>query len=300
MPDNDLLEQYGRKLMEIDEKVVGLVGLVRFPRAPDIPIRHAAVLMSYLTFMFEIAERSDMYTPAWGVTANILFRRTNIRFDLIYAKTGGGEDVDYALRVAEASGGGTLLPVPEARVVHPFWPGSVFILASHFYNWSIGDGALFKRFPQHCYWSFPNLPETIIISLPVCLLTQIGFWDYFQFIMHCFVADFLVDIIFGDYNHRISVVQGIGKDQVAMKRSHLFYFIAHILANLYVVGLECGRLRGHIGRLDAQYGVFRRFDWHIGRLVDAPTSFRKREAQKFFLFVAIFIRLVRKAGGIGE
>ena len=149
VPDSDLLEQYGSKLIEIDEKVVGLVGLVRFPRAPDIPLRHAAVLMSYLTFMFEIAERDDMYSPAWGVTANILFRRTNIRFDLIYSKTGGGEDVDYALRVAKASGGGTFLSVPEARVVHPFWPGSVLTLASHFYNWAIGDGALFKRFPQH-------------------------------------------------------------------------------------------------------------------------------------------------------
>ena len=295
VPDSDLLEQYGSKLIEIDEKVVGLVGLVRFPRAPDIPLRHAAVLMSYLTFMFEIAERDDMYSPAWGVTANILFRRTNIRFDLIYSKTGGGEDVDYALRVAKASGGGTFLSVPEARVVHPFWPGSVLTLASHFYNWAIGDGALFKRFPQHCYWSFPNLPETILLSLPACVLTKIGVWDFLQFIIRSFVADFIVDLIFGDYKHRISVVQGIGKDQVTTKRSGLFYFVAHVLANVYVVGLECGRLRGHIGRLDVRYGVFRRFDWHIGRLVDAPSNFRKREAQKFCLFVAIFIHLAKKS-----
>ncbi|KAL3827156.1 hypothetical protein ACHAXA_006711 [Cyclostephanos tholiformis] len=294
VPDDDLLEQYGRKLMEIDETVVGLVGLVRFPRSPDIPLRHAAVLMSNLTYMFEIAERSEMHNPAWGVTANILFRRTNVRFDLIYAKTGGGEDVDYALRVTEASGGGTLLSVPQARVVHPFWPGSIFTLASHFYNWSIGDGALFKRFPQHCYWSFPNLPETILLTLLARMLVGIGLWDYLQFIIHSFVADFLVDLIFGDYKHRISVVHGIGKDQATTKRSHFFYLVAHVLANLYVVGLECGRLRGHIGRLDIRYGVFRRFDWHIGRLDGAPSNFRKREAQKFCLFVAFFIHLVRK------
>lgn len=71
MPDDDLLEQYGSKLMEIDDTVVGLVGLVRFPRSPNIPLHHAAVLMSYLTYMFEIAERSDMHSPAWGVTSNI-------------------------------------------------------------------------------------------------------------------------------------------------------------------------------------------------------------------------------------
>ena len=44
---------------------------------------------------------------------------------------GGGEDVDFALRVADASNGGKLIKVPEACVVHPFWPGRVFELMSH-------------------------------------------------------------------------------------------------------------------------------------------------------------------------
>ena len=33
---------------------------------------------------------------------------------------GGGEDVDFALRVAAASNGGKLIKVLEACVVHPF------------------------------------------------------------------------------------------------------------------------------------------------------------------------------------
>ena len=297
IPDDDLLEQYGKKLKDIDESVVGLVGLVRFPRTPDMPLRHAAVLMSYLTFMFEIAERSDtMYNPAWGVTANILFRRTPVRFDLAYAKTGGGEDVDYALRVTEACGGGSLLAIPEARVVHPFWPGSTFVLSSHFYNWAIGDGALFKKFPEYCYWSFPNLPETLVASLPVCLWAQIGPLHYLVFILRSIAADFIVDFIFGNYRHRISIVQGIGKDKVATRRSHFFYFFAHILANLYIIGLECGRLRGHVGRLDVSHGVCRRFDWHIGRLENAPKNFRSMEAKKFALFIAILTHIMSEVG----
>lgn len=289
IPDEDLLEQYGKKLSQIDDTVAGLVGLVRFPRTPDMPLRHAAVLMSYLTFMFEIAEQeNNMYTPAWGVTANILFRRTHIRFDPIYAKTGGGEDVDYSLRVTEACNGGRLLAVPEARVVHPFWPGSVFTLASHFHNWAIGDGALFQRFPEHTYWSFPNLPETILITLPLCCLwLEMNYWQYFQFILFSIAADFVVDLVCDDYQHRISMVQGIGKDRVTEKRSNLFYFFAHILANLFILGLECGRLRGHIVRCNFAHGPFRRFDWHIGRLPNAPNIFRKREARKFCFFVAI-------------
>ncbi|KAL7553671.1 hypothetical protein ACHAWF_016979 [Thalassiosira exigua] len=285
IPDHDLLEKYGGKVKEIDESVTGLVGLVRFPRAPDLPLRHAVKC--------------------------ILFRRTHVRFDLAYAKTGGGEDVDYSLRVTEACGGGTLLAVPEARVVHPFWPGGVMSLCAHFHNWAIettlvalpicfrtqlalryylqfilGDGTLFKRFPEHRYWSFPNLAETVLVALPLFVCTQIGLWGYLQFILRCLVGDFLVDFFLGDYNHRVAVVQGMGKDRITTRRSHLFYFLAHTLANFYVVVLECGRLRGHIRRLDLAHGLFRRFDWHIGRLDNATSEFRKREAQKFCIFMA--------------
>jgi hypothetical protein len=247
--------------------------------------------MSYLTFMFEIAERDLYANPAWGVTANILFRRTHIRFDLAYAKTGGGEDVDYALRVTEACGGGRLLAVPEARVTHPFWPGSALTLSSHFYSWAIGDGALFKRFPEHRYWSFPNLSETLLIALvPFCL--WIGAWEYLQLVVCSLAADCFIDLVCGDWNHRIGVVHGIGEGRTANHRGFSFYLLAHILANLYVFALECGRLRGHIGRLDMVYGVFRRFDWHIGRLPNSRRNFRTREAQKFGMFVAVVVRFV--------
>ncbi|KAL3925483.1 MAG: hypothetical protein SGILL_000375 [Bacillariaceae sp.] len=291
-PDPDLLEKYCNKLFEIDESIVGLVGLVLFPRTSTLPLKHAAVLMSYLTFMFEIAQ-SDMYeSPAWGVTANILLRRTKVRFDPVYAKTGGGEDVDYSLNVTEECNDGSLLAFPEAYVVHPFWPGSIFTLAYHFHSWAIGDGALFKRFPQHCYWSFPNVPETLLLLLPVLLLTN-GPLACVRVVLLFLVADFVVDASNRkEYVHRCKLLQqkGNGRDLEDVEaRSPLFHVLAHILANLYVVFLECGRLRGHIGRglVDIQHGIFRRFDWHIGRLPDAPANFRKREARKFALFVII-------------
>lgn len=282
VPNPNLLEQYGRKLQEIDDTVVGLIGLVQFPRSPTLPLKHAAVLMSYLTFMFEIAKQ-DLYTsPAWGVTANILFRRTRVRFDLTYAKTGGGEDVDFSLRVTEESNGGKLLTVPEACVVHPFWPGSVLTLCSHFFNWAVGDGGLLQRFPEYCYWSFPNLPETLLLVSPLCL--WFGPWNLFKIIPSFLAADFVVDFINrAEYQHRCSLLQE--------RRSRLFYFFAHILANLYVVVLECGRLWGHVTRKDgyAWSVMCHRFDWHCGRLANAPRNFRKREAFKFGLFVVILL-----------
>lgn len=290
VPRSDLLEQYGRKLQDIDDDVVGLVGLVRFPRSSTLSLRHAAVLMSYLTFMFEIAERNMYTSPAWGVTANILFRRTSVRFDLAYAKTGGGEDVDFSLRVTEASKGGKLLAVPEACVVHPFWPGSVWTLSRHFFNWAIGDGALFKRFPKYCYWSFPNVPEMLTLLSPLSL--WFGPWKVLKLVPGFLLADFVVDISNRtEYKHRCLQLQSNQPTDSSLleQRSRLFYFLAHCLANMYVIVLECGRLWGHVTRKDPWQGLCHRFDWHCGRLENAPRNFRKREAYKFGLFLAVLV-----------
>ena len=294
MPNPDLLEQYGQALKTMDDNVVGLVGLVRFPRSPTLPIKHAAVLMSYLTFMFEIAERSDMYkphrAPAWGVTANILFRRTSVRFDLAYAKTGGGEDVDFSLNVTRASGNkhARLEAVPSAMVVHPFWPGSAWTLASHFFNWAIGDGALFSRFPEYRYWSFPNLPEFILLCFP-WILCHFGMANAAFLLVCLIVADFLVDVFhLREFQHRCWVVrdtQSSEESSSRYKRSLGFYLVAHFLANLYVLALESGRLWGHFRR--REFWLFRRFDWHIGQLPHAPPNFRLRECIKFLLFCGI-------------
>jgi glycosyltransferase involved in cell wall biosynthesis len=297
IPNPNLLEQYGHKLSTPEqEDIVGLIGLVRFPRSPALPLSQAAVLMSYLTFMFEIAERNQgMYkeNPAWGVTANILFRRTKVRFDLAYAKTGGGEDVDFSLRVAaEASrqgGSAKLVAVPEACVVHPFWSESVMELAGHFFNWAIGDGTLLRRFPEFRYWSFPNFPETLLFMSP--LVFWLGPFKLIQLIPRFLIADILVDMSNRDeYRHRCGLLQPLGnKDTKKWERSRWFYFAAHVLANGYVVVLECGRLWGHLQRPKPWRYICRRFDWHCGRLERAPGNFRRREACKFVLFCSMAI-----------
>jgi hypothetical protein len=103
-------------------------------------VLHAAVLMSYLTVMFEIAA-SEMYAyPAWDVTANLLLKRPRVQFDTVYAKTGGGEDVDFCFRLLDSSGG-RLKSVKRAVVPRAFWHGGFRVLLPHFFHWAIGDGA---------------------------------------------------------------------------------------------------------------------------------------------------------------
>ena len=61
---------------------------------------------------------------------------------------------------------------------------------------------------------------------------------------------------------------------------------------MYVVVLECGRIWGHLSRKNLWHGFCHRFDWHCGRLVHARRNFRRREAYKFALFIALFIGIL--------
>lgn len=47
----------------------------------------------------------------WAVTANVAFKNPTIEFDTRFPKTGGGEDIDFCLRVAPEG----LVSVPEVK-----------------------------------------------------------------------------------------------------------------------------------------------------------------------------------------
>ena len=262
---------------------------------------HAGVLMSYLTFMFEIANNSDYNEPAWGVTANILFRKVaGMQFDTSYAKTGGGEDVDFALTLSKMTGGLKLKSCPSARVTHLFWEGGIIQLSNHFFNWTIGDGALYFRFQDYTimgangscdrlvYYSYPNLVEIfvfVIIPLSVQNAMVVGFgtaiFSIFRSGLLMGFADLMVDLCWNwglEVEHRISLLH---------RRPNWIYILnAHLLANFYVIVLEFGRLYGHLKRCQI-INLCRRFDWHCGRHPKAQKTFILREKVKFIFFIAV-------------
>lgn len=299
IPAADLLFQYDSALAQClkedtNANMLGLIGMVHFPRSPTLPMLHAGVLMSYLTFMFEIAACPAYQHPAWGVTANIMVqRKSNVIFDTDYAKTGGGEDVDFCLQLGRHVPEGRFHAVPHAVVEHPFWKGNFVHLAHHFFNWAIGDSALFLRFPQHTFRSSLNASEMIALTV---IFTAMRSWP---FMIHVSVADYLratsdllvvclcyvlIDVVVELSNrnarrHRIALLGN-------WPRSNSFFLGALVLAHMYVMVLEFGRLWGHFKR-GHMHCVGLRFDWHCGRLPNHRRNYRRLELEKFSLFLVV-------------
>lgn len=286
LDNHPLLCIYNDLVMNKPSDCVGFVGMVAFPRSQQLPVHHAAVLMSYLTFMFEIAQNPIYQNPAWGVTANILVKRTSIRFDTSYAKTGGGEDVDYCLRLLRKTGG-QLYAAPHACVQHDFWSGGITALFHHFFNWAIGDGALFQRFPEHCYYSYPNVVETMILFVPIWIamaLINPGFGTMLPVeVMGLVLIDVLCEILDAEtFRHRCLLL-----GEFAFPLS--YYIVAHFMANIYVIILESGRFYGHYRRGEIVLNFARRFDWHCDRLTNSRRNFVSVEKKKFGFFLLVSV-----------
>ena len=148
-----------------------------------------------LTFFDLSAHRPRM---AWGVTANLCLRRSalgTLRFSPAFPKGGGGEDIDLCLRMHEDDGE-PFISVDDAIVDHPWWPigrGSY----KRFARWAFGDGRLPNLHPQHRYFNFPTLPETLLLF---ALLRQVGVAALrrthpVQFLVMTFVVELGVDYL---------------------------------------------------------------------------------------------------------
>lgn len=202
----------------------------------------------------------------------------------------------------------------KAYVVHEFWDTNSFKLSQHFFAWATGDGALFSRFPEHTYHSWPNVVESLTLSLPVLLLScsasaidlvalpapHVLVFAWVVWAVSVLTVDLLVDWVYGDRRHRTALLSSPDVNDGAAaiaKYSPLFILVAHAVANMYVVILEAGRLKGHIWNR-RQWGHFgARFDWHCGAeaMLEAPGRFREMERKKavgFGFAAAVVVAIV--------
>lgn len=140
----------------------GFVGSVRFPGCIN-SFTQAAVTSDILTF-WNIAETTPRL--AWGITANLMVKRSavgDIRFSPRFPKKGGGEDIDYCLRIIQRSGS-WFISVPAATVTHPWWAQGAHQYR-RFARWAYGDSALPTLHPQYKFRNAPNMIESIFFSI---------------------------------------------------------------------------------------------------------------------------------------
>jgi len=189
--NQDLLLNY----TEIIEKYPdhpGYIGVTNMPEAHSS--FEKAIRLSDMLHFFTLSEKKEeMY---WGITANLLIRADTIgeiRFPIHYPKKGGGEDINFCLKIIENYNGNKRNKLKlfksssGAQVTHPFWSES-FKSYVRFFRWGYGDVYLYRDFSQYRFHQYPNLIEYFTILLILILINLIFLPEsIFIVIMYLFI-----------------------------------------------------------------------------------------------------------------
>jgi GT2 family glycosyltransferase len=270
-PDPGLIGVYVREIRAHPD-IPGFVGIVTFPFANG-SFTKGIVASDILTF-FEIARHET--SLRWGVSANLLVKRAAAKelcFSNKFPKGGGGEDIDYCLRLVERTGK-TLESVPEARVQHPWWGGGRRSYR-RFARWAYGDSQLPPDYPELRFYSAPNALETLTIGVPALAILVAA-------------QKLPADLVLG----WIGVVLGLElvAETVRLRIRHgRINPVTAVEAATVRLANDLGRVVGNLrrGRL---WGLTERFDYFT---TGKHISYEKRVAlTKFALFVLATVGLL--------
>lgn len=168
MVPDDLLETYAQAAVQHADEI-GFIGLVNLPK-PTTAFTKALTVSGSLD-IFSIAGKKASF--AWGATANMMIKRSaagNIQFTGKIPKTGGGEEVDFFLKIRERNQYRNYKTLPQAAVQHPWWNNEQPNYRKPFF-YGIGNSWLGDLNPQYAYYDFPNTPETLLLSLVAMIIT---------------------------------------------------------------------------------------------------------------------------------
>lgn len=174
------------------------VGLTKFPEPKTI--LQQAVVASQMTFFYNISQRSKH--PPWGVSANLCVQgrvQNTVWFSSAYPKSGGGEDIDFCLRMKAMQPHhlreSTLVSVPEAVVHHPFWPD----IFGQIIGWAQGDALCLEALPHSRFYAPPNWIEAIFLVILASafrlLPTALGWQQAAACLLCIFLSECLLDIL---------------------------------------------------------------------------------------------------------
>ncbi|KAF8698896.1 GDP-mannose 4,6 dehydratase, partial [Rhizoctonia solani] len=266
----------------------GFVGNAYFPVAHNIFT--AAVHLAGVTYFWDIANKIAKDVP-WGVTANLIVRRNirdDVTFDLIFPKTGGGEDIDYCRKKRSASlarGGTAFWAAPEASVVHPWWNGGERSYW-RFYMWSKGDGALINIYPKLSWRdSTPNSAELFALSALVVLPgTAARNRNIIQFGLVLAFTTLIVNILHDAHRHLIR-----HKDRTTSIKTTIgpvSWVVAVCEGALIRMFSEMGRLVGVLERREWA-SIGKRFDWFTGGRGDSIIEERNNGIARMVIIVGV-------------
>jgi hypothetical protein len=254
-------EQYIRKRPD----AAGFVGNTYFPIAHNIFT--AAVRFSGVIFFWDIANKITEDIP-WGVTANLIIRRNvcdQVKFDLRFPKTGGGEDIDFCINIRKESlerGGSGFSSAPNVVVAHGWWSEGRRSY-SRFFNWSRGDGALIQMHPNLSWRDVtPNSAEAFLLATLFVFLGSIFLsWSVARFGIFLVVSTFSAHVLHDAHRHLVR--NKADTNAIPMTLGQFGRTIAVFEGAVIRMVNEMGRLVGVLERNEWQ-SVGKRFDWFNG------------------------------------
>lgn len=296
LPDPDILAAYAAAI-RAHPRATGFIGHSQLP--PPANSRQAGVHLAGVAFFWGIARANPLHTELpWGVTANLCVRRPppgSLEFDEAFPKTGGGEDIDFCLRlrehvrrtVADSEG---FVAVPAAVITHPWWDGGRPAL-SHFSGWAGGDGHLIDVFPALTYRNLPDLCETLLALSVTCMGTAafavaaghartppllraaaLPAWRTLAGLLAvsagCVAGDLVDD----------ALKELVEEPEPACAHLSVATRCAGLVQGLLIRTVsEAGRLVGHAGRGRLLANVTRRFNW-FGHMWSGAPAVERRKA----------------------
>lgn len=265
IPDPSLLFEYYRFIINPkSSNYLGAIGATLFPK-PINSFTNGIQKSQILTF-FGISNWYE--TLKWGTTSNILIYKEKIgneRFSDKFPKNGGGEDIDFFLRVSK-NNNQEFKSLSVAMVKHPWWDEGKRSY-KRFFRWAYGDSLLPELHKEHQYYNFPNYIETFLLLI-IPLFIKYGIVSTLVILFLLFIVNTFVEYC---------------KIFIQQKQTNIFYAIE---SNIIRNANDLGRIVGNIRRGNFLF-FFKRFDYFCdGKHIRTERLFA------FYFFITILIILI--------
>lgn len=227
VPSN-LLQTYVDAARQAPDEI-GFIGVVQMPPPPTL--FSEAVEANGSMGIFTIAQKQP--DAAWGATANIMVRRRavgDVRFSDDYPKSGGGEEVEFFLRVRQQNYFKNYKSLPAAQVTHPWWHNGKTDF-TRFYRYGKGNSFLAQRNIAYRWYDLLNTPETLLLTF-ILLIATLHQWAH-QAVFAFFVATLVIEYI-------ISIMR---VQRSTKKIAPVLSLYVMLLRNVYEAGILFGNLK---------------------------------------------------------